>query len=82
MQYKDEAIIDLLREIAWFMEWNRDLALVELADMQREICRWRRMWPVEQARSLLTLRSHQMSDQILELSGLVEPTKSQEKQTF
>jgi len=72
MRHKDEAIIDLMREIAWFMEWNGDLALVELAEMQREICRWRRIWPVEEVRTVLALRARQMSNHILELSGLVE----------
>ena len=65
----DDAIIDLMREIAWFMEWNGDLALPELPEMQREICRWRRIWPIEQARSLLAFRSLQMSQRALELSG-------------
>lgn len=69
---KEEAIIDLMREIAWFLEWCGDLALVELADMQREICRWRRAWPVEQARSILAFRALQMSNRVLELSGLVK----------
>jgi hypothetical protein len=67
---RDEAIVDLMREIAWFMEWNGDLASAELADMQREICRWRRVWPLEQARGILLLRALQMSNRILELSGL------------
>jgi hypothetical protein len=48
MRHNDQAIIDLKREIAWFMEWSGDLASAELADMQREICRWRLVWPVEQ----------------------------------
>jgi len=73
-RHRDEAIIDLMREIAWFMEWNGDLALAELADMQREICRWRRVWPVEQARPTLSLRALQMSKRVLELSGLSECT--------
>ena len=71
MKHKDNAIIDLMREIAWFMEWNGDLALPELPDMQREICRWRRIWPLEPARSILSLRARQMSNRILELSGLM-----------
>ena len=74
MGQKDEAIIDLMREVAWFMEWNGDLASSELADMQREICRWRRIWPIEQARTILVFRAHQMSNRVLELSGLVEKT--------
>jgi hypothetical protein len=72
MRHRDEVIIDLMREIAWFMEWNGDLALAELVDMQREVCRWRRIWPVEQARAILVLRALQMSNRILELSGLID----------
>jgi hypothetical protein len=75
MRHKDDAIIDLMREIAWFMEWNGDLALPELPNMQREVCRWRRVWPLEPARSILSLRARQMSDRILELSGLMNQDK-------
>ncbi len=74
MRHKDEAIVDLMREIAWLMEWSGDLALAELADMQREICRWRRAWPIEQARHILALRASQMSNRILAWSGLLEQT--------
>jgi hypothetical protein len=70
--HNDKTIIDLMREIAWFLEWCGDVALVELADMQREICRWRRVWPVEQARAVLAFRALQMSNRILGLSGLVK----------
>ncbi len=77
----DEAIIDLMRQIAWLMEWSGDLASAELADMQREICRWRRVWPVEQARHILALRACQMSNRILERSGLLEGTTPKAKQT-
>jgi hypothetical protein len=45
---------------------------LELANMQREICRWRRIWPVETARSILVLRVLQMSNKVLEWSGLEE----------
>jgi hypothetical protein len=80
-RHKDEAIIDLMREIAWLMEWSGDLASAEIADMQREICRWRHVWPVEQARHILALRAFQMSNRILECSGLLEQTTSEAKQT-
>ena len=70
--HNDEAIVDLMRQIAWLMEWTGDLASAELADMQREICRWRRVWPVEQARAILALRTFQMSKRVLEGSGLLE----------
>ena len=80
-RHNDEAIVDLMREIAWLMEWSGDLASPELADMQREICRWRRVWPVEQTRSILAFRALKMSNQILEWSGLLEKTKPEAKQT-
>jgi len=79
--HNDEAIVDLMREIAWLMEWSGDLASPELADMQREICRWRRVWPVEQERHILTLRASQMSNRILERSGLLEQIAPEAKQT-
>ncbi len=71
-RHKDEAIVDLMRQIAWLMEWTGDLASAELADMQREICRWRRVWPVEEVRHILALRASQMSNRVLEGSGLLE----------
>jgi len=79
--HNDEAIVDLMREIAWFMEWRGDFASAELADMQREICRWRHVWPVEQARHILALRAFQMSNRILEWSGLLEQIAPETKQT-
>ena len=77
--HKDEAIIDLMRQIAWLMEWSGDLASADLADMQREICRWRRVWPLESARSILALRASQMSNRILESSGLLEQAPAEAK---
>ena len=78
--HNDREIVDLMRQIAWLMEWSGDLASAELADMQREICRWRRAWPVDQARHILALRASQMSNRILEWSGLLEQTTQESKQ--
>jgi hypothetical protein len=72
MRRNDDEIVDLMREIAWLMQWTGDGATEELADMQREICRWRRAWPVDSARSVLVLRATRMSEKVLEMSGLVE----------
>jgi hypothetical protein len=77
--HNDGAIVDLMREIAWLMEWIGDSASAELADMQREICRWRRVWPVEQGRQTLALRAFQMSNRILERSGLLEQITPESK---
>ena len=76
----DEAVIDLMRQIAWLMEWSGDIAFEELADMQREICRWRCVWPVEQVRHILALRASQMSNRILGWSGLLDPNTPRAKQ--
>jgi len=62
---------ELMREIAWMFELLGPAANAELADMQREICRWRNIWPVESARSLLAFRARKMSEQVLEFSGLL-----------
>ncbi len=66
----DKAIVDMLREIAWLMEWTGPAATAELADMQRELCRWRRAWPVEAARAVLELRARQMAERVAVMSGL------------
>ena len=78
--HDDAAIVDLMRKIAWLMEWSGDLASAELADMQREICRWCRVWPIEQARHILALRASQMSNRVLEGSGLLEKGGVKSKQ--
>ena len=73
MRRDDEAVTDLMCRIASMMEWNPEHASEELADMQREVCYWRRLWPQEAARGLLAFRARRMSDRILELSGLLDP---------
>ena len=66
----DARVIDLMTQVASMLEWTGDLASEELADMQREICRWRRIWPDEKARSLLILRARQRADRAVEMSGI------------
>jgi hypothetical protein len=78
--HDDEAIVDLMRQIAWLMEWSGDFASADLADMQREICRWRHAWPVKRASRILALRASQMSNRILQASGLLEQNTSQSRQ--
>lgn len=72
MGEKEERIVELMREIAWMMEWCGDLGNPDLVDMQREICRMRRRWPMEKGKNLsLAFHARQMSDRLLELSGLL-----------
>jgi hypothetical protein len=68
------ATIDPMQETAAMIEWVGDDATEELVNVQRELCRWRRIWPQETARSLLAFRARQMSDRVLELSGLASST--------
>jgi hypothetical protein len=65
-----QVVVDLLSETASMVEWMGDHATEDLVNIHRELCRWRRIWPLEPARSLLAFRAKQMSDQVLELSGL------------
>ena len=80
--HNDDSVVDLMRQIAWLMEWSGDLASPDLPDMQREICRWRRVWPVERVRHILALRAFQMSNRILEWSGLLEQMTPETKQNL
>ncbi len=70
MRRDDQATLDLIREIAWMIEWAGAHATEELVNVQRELCRWRRIWPLESARSLLAFRARGMSDCVLQMSRL------------
>ena len=65
-----QVTVDLMQETAGMIEWTGDDATEDLVNIQREICRWRRIWPLEPARHLLAFRARQMSDRVLESSGL------------
>lgn len=69
-----QATVDLMRETAGMIDWTGDDATEELVNIQRELCRWRRIWPLEPARDLLAFRARQMSDHVLESSGLALST--------
>jgi len=65
-----QAMVDLMRETATMIEWMGDDATEDLVNIQRELCRWRRIWPLAPAHSLLAFRARQMSDRVLDSSGL------------
>ncbi len=67
-----EAVVGLMRETASMIEWTGDDATEELVNVHRELCRWRRIWPPEAARGLLAFRPRQMSQRVLDVSGLAE----------
>ena len=68
-----------LRESMLMIEWNLQRTpseiLIELAAMQAELHLWWRGWeavaPSPALRNLLSRRARQMSDRVLELSGLL-----------
>jgi hypothetical protein len=55
------------------IEWMGNDASEDVVDIQRELCRWRLLWPLEPAYSLLAFRVRQMADRLLAESGLAEP---------
>ena len=67
-----KALLDLMGEIAHQMDWSGEAGLEEVADMQREVCSWRRAWPTAPTESVLALRARAMSERLLELSGLLD----------
>lgn len=72
----DRLVSDLLRESAWFVEWTALQApvetAIELADVGRELCLWRRVQPLSPARQVLSFRARALSGRVLELSGLLK----------
>ena len=72
MRRDDEAIVGQMRRIAWLIEWNADCSSAELADIQREICAWRRTWPIDAERLTVASRARLMSSRVIQLSGLLD----------
>jgi len=72
-----QATVDLMWETATMIEWTGDEAPEELVNVQRELCRWRRIWPLEPARSLFAFRARQMSERVLEFSGLTRTPRAE-----
>jgi hypothetical protein len=67
-------VSDLLREAALFIEWSApyvpETLLLDLAPLQREIVAWRRIWPQDTLRTLLSLQARHTSDRLLRLANL------------
>ncbi len=70
----DKLVICSLREAALLIEWSAPNAppgfLPELAAMQREVLAWHHSWPLDDARPLLALHTHNQSDRLLQVAGL------------
>ncbi len=71
----DKLVTASLREAALLIEWSAPNVppdfLLELAAMQREVLAWHRCWPLDDARSLLSLHSRNQSDRLLQIAGLL-----------
>ena len=72
----DKLVADSLREAALLIEWSAPNVLpdflLELAAMQRELLAWHRCWPLDAARSLLSLHTRNQSDRLLQMAGTLE----------
>jgi hypothetical protein len=70
----DKLVSTLLREAALFIEWSAPYVpaplLLDLSPLQREILAWRRIWPQDTLRPLLSLQTRHMSDRLLRLANL------------
>ncbi len=79
----DPLVANLLREAALLIEWSAPhtppALHPDLAAMQREVVAWRQNWPLNQARSLLALRGRQMSEALLRVVGLGDPSPHAER---
>ncbi len=64
---------NLLRESALMVEWSaRNVPPeyhAELARIQRECLEWKKVFPADHTRNLLSLNSRHQSDRLLEISG-------------
>lgn len=71
----DRLTSHLLREAALLIEWS--VASVpqdfhwELAVMQRELMAWKKIFPIESARTLVGLQARHQSDRVLQMAGLL-----------
>ncbi len=69
----DRIVLNGLREATHIIEWSvPDVPPefgFELANMQRELRAWWRVWPVEGARHLLALHARNQSDRLLQMAG-------------
>jgi hypothetical protein len=76
----DSLVTDLLREAALFIEWSAPQVpttlLPDLAAMQRELMAWRRGWPFERARPVMTLYARNASNRLLRMAGLAPATQT------
>ncbi|MFB2880661.1 hypothetical protein [Floridanema aerugineum] len=73
---QDSLTNHLLREAALMIEWSASNVpqefLLELAGMQRELLAWRKDFPIESARNILSLYARNRADCLLQMSGWLE----------
>lgn len=76
----------LLREAALMIEWSAtnvpEEFLLELAGMQRELWAWKQVFPIKQARNILSLYARHQSDRLLQITGLIEYSDKNESNSY
>ena len=53
---------------------------IELAAIQKECLEWHKIFPLEDARIILSLNTRHQSQKILQIAGLLEPEQSVKSQ--
>ena len=71
----DELTSQLLREATLMIEWCATNVpqnfCLELAGMQKELLAWKKIFPMEQTRNLLSLHTRSQSNRVLQMAGLL-----------
>ena len=72
---QDKLTSYLLREAALTIEWcAKDVPAdfhLELAAIQKECLAWKRLFPIESARYLLSIHARHQSERVLQMAGLL-----------
>ena len=71
---QDKLTVYLLREAALIIEWSAknvpESFHPELAAIQKECLAWKKVFPLEATRNLLSIHTRHQSDRVLEMAGL------------
>ena len=82
----DQLTSYFLRESALIIEWSAKNVpqqfQIELAAIQKECLEWHKIFPLEDARIILSLNTRHQSQKIIQIAGLLEPEQSVKSQSF
>ena len=86
VEKQDSLTNHLLREAALMIEWCASSVpeefLLELAGIQKELLAWKKVFPLEQARNILSLYAHNRSERLLQMAGWIESTEKIDSNSY